>query len=633
LLGVVTITVFWPVTRDGFVNVDDDLYIYDNPHIRAGVGSTITWAATSFHAGNWHPLTWLSHAADYQLFGLSPSGHHLVNLLFHTANALLLFLLLRQMTGALWRSALVAALFAWHPLHVESVAWASERKDVLSTFFWLLSMSAYVRYVRACPPLCPSLSCTSSNTITFSAAPDSTIQRFNGSTPPVPTLRCSDAPALYYFLSFFLFALGLLSKPMVVTLPCVLLLVDFWPLRRLPGTKISRLVGEKIPFFALTIAVCIITCLVQKGAASSLQELPLMSRLANASLAYFGYLLKTFWPANLSAIYPLPAQVQVGWIVLAILILVAASFCFIAGARRQPYMLIGWLWFLGTLVPTIGLVQVGAQALADRYTYIPSVGLFLVIVWSVAEVIERWPVTRTAFAAMGSAALIACLLLTRLQTGYWRDSATLYQHAIDVTKDNVVAYDHLGKAFLDQGDLERAAVNFTQATKLTPVDAEAHYKLGSVRLMQSNLDAATPEFMEALRLNPNYAEAHRNLAIILMRQGKLPEGLAHFAETLRIRPDDPDAHFNLGVAHLQLNEPAEAEKCFRAALKLQPDNAKTQYHLAVVCLQQNQFADAHVAAQKARDLALADGQTELAANAQAIIKRSTTDPAHSGAAR
>jgi tetratricopeptide (TPR) repeat protein len=420
---------------------------------------------------------------------------------------------------------------------------------------------------------------------------------------------------------------------MVVTLPCVLLLMDYWPLRRMPGTKISRLIVEKIPFFALTCAASIITCVVQKGAATSLQELPLLSRVLNAALAYAGYLSKTFWPVNLSAIYPLPSHVFLGWALLAIAILAALSLWFFRRAKREPYLLVGWLWFLGTLVPTIGLVQVGAQAMADRYMYIPSIGLFLLIVWCVAELAERRPATRTAFAAAGSAALIACLLITHAQIGYWRDSTSLFQHAVEVTKDNVVAYDHLGKAFMDQGQLERAAVNFASAVKLTPGEAEAHYKLGSVRLMLSSPDAAIPEFNEALRLNPNYAEAHRNLAIILMRQDKLREGAAHFAETLRIRPADPDAHFNLGVAHLQLNEPAEAEKCFTAALKLQPDNAKAQYHLAVACSQQNRFADALAAAQKARDLALATGQSDLAAKAQSLIDQSTNHAPQSTATR
>jgi tetratricopeptide (TPR) repeat protein len=309
------------------------------------------------------------------------------------------------------------------------------------------------------------------------------------------------------------------------------------------------------------------------------------------------------------------------------------SFWTVTRAGRQPYLLIGWLWFLGTLVPTIGLVQVGAQAMADRYTYIPSIGFFVLIVWGVGAFVEHWPATRHVFAAAASAALIASLLLTRVQIGYWRDSATLFQHAADVTRDNLVAYDHLGKAFLDRGELEKAAANFAMALKLAPGEAEAHYKLGSVRMLLSHLDAADSEFTEALRLNPNYAEAHRNIAICLMRQGKLREGGAHFAETLRIRPVDPDSHFNLGVAHLQLSEPAEAEKCFITALKLQPDNAKTHYHLAVAYSQQNQFASAVASAQKARDLALAAGQSDLAAKAQALIEQSTNHPAQSAATR
>jgi Flp pilus assembly protein TadD len=534
---------------------------------------------------------------DYRMYGLNPRGHHFTNLLFHTANVLLLFFLLRQMTGALWRSAFVAALFAWHPLHVESVAWASERKDVLSTFFWLLAMMAYVRFVgsqRGAPA------------------------KSEGRNPKAEIRKAN----IWYGLALFFFALGLMSKPMVVTLPCVLLLIDFWPLGRFQSPGVWRLVREKIPFFILTCAASVVTCLVQKGAESTLQELSFSSRLANAALAYVGYLSKTFWPAHLAAIYPLPRHVELGWLLLAILVLAGVSFWFAVRAKRQPFLLVGWLWLLGTLIPTIGLVQVGAQAMADRYMYIPSIGLFLLLVWGATALLDRWPAQRNVLIVAGGLSLIACLGLTRLQLRWWQDSVALFRHAAEVTADNEIAYDHLAKALMDQGKLEEAGEYFAKALRLVPGDAEAHYKLGSVRLFQSRLDEAIVQFSEALRLHPDYAEAHRNIAVALMRQGKPRDGAAHFSEALRINPGNPEAHFNLGVAHLELNEPAAAAKCFVDALRLQPDAPKTQYHLALaLAAQPDRSNEALAAAEKARAMALAAGQADLAAKAQELLQQ------------
>jgi hypothetical protein len=384
-LAVVTLLLYLPVLHNGFVNYDDPDYITNNSHVKAGLTwPGIIWAFRSTEASNWHPLTWISHMADCQLFGVNPAGHHLVNVLFHTANAVLLFLLLNRLTGlrseasapqpgALWRSAFVAAMFAWHPLHVESVAWASERKDVLSAFFWMLSLLAYADYARRVT----GDKCRVTGTTSIS---------------PVATTH----PSLFYFAALFFFACGLMSKPMVVTLPFVLLLLDFWPLNRIRSAEFGvrsagALLLEKLPFFALTIASCIITRVVQGGALWSSASLHFPFRLANALMSYVRYISKTFWPADLALIYPYPHHWPLAGVIVVTILLVMWSVLFLCWAKRFPYLAVGWFWYLGTLVPAIGLVQVGVQSMADRYTYLPGIGLFIIVAWALNDLLNSHP--------------------------------------------------------------------------------------------------------------------------------------------------------------------------------------------------------------------------------------------------
>ena len=682
LLTLVTLACYWPVTGHKFVSFDDDQYIRDNPHLRGGLTAAgFCWAFQSGYAGNWHPLTWLSHMADCQLYGLNPAGHHLTSLLFHLANSLLLFGLLQRWTGALWRSAFLAALFAWHPVHVESVAWAAERKDVLSTFFFLLTLGAYGRFAEVRSP--------KSEVPELLAGPCCT---------PDAARITHHTSRTFYVMALLFFALGLMSKPMVVSLPFVLLLLDYWPLQRLEhldrgmrGKALWPLIREKLPFFALALAASVVTYWVQQagGAVSSLEVVPWQSRISNAVVVYVRYLSQTLWPADLAFLYPYSRHLGVGSAVGAALLLAALSAWFLLRARRQPFLIVGWLWFLGTLVPTIGLVQVGSQSMADRYMYIPSIGLSLLIVWGLDALLASWRHERWFLATAGAVALVACVICTRRQLTYWQDSESLFRRAIAVTPDNYIAYDglgsalealgktdealacysesvrlkpqypegqydlgtalmklgrldaavlhlaaavksnpafahayiNLGKALLEQGRLGEAEANLSKAVRLTPEDPEAQYNLGTVLLVQARPDAAVACFSEALRLNPDYAEAHGNLGVTLMRQGKPGQGAVHLAAALRLTPDNAQAHNNLGLALLELKQPGEAAAHFSEALRLNPQAPGPHYHLALALARQDKVPEALAHARSARDLATAAGQPALAAKAEEFLKQ------------
>ena len=614
-LALVTAALYWPMLHHPFINVDDEQYITSNPHVQAGLTwPGIIWTFENREAANWHPLTWISHMLDCQLFGLNPGGHHLTSLLFHVANTLLLFLWLKQLTGTLWRSAFVAALFAWHPLRVESVAWAAERKDVLSAFFWMLALIAYTRYAR-----------------------ESRVQ--------------SPESKVFYGLSLLAFACGLMSKPMVVTLPFVLLLLDFWPLDRFsrftfyvsssekPSTPINReqaesaarLICEKLPFFALALAGSIVTYLVQKsgGAVWSAAVLPFHARVANALLACVRYLSKTFWPADLAIIYPYPRHWPVMAALGAALLLAIWSGLFLWRARQNPYLPVGWFWFLGTFIPAIGLVQVGAQSMADRYTYLPSIGLFILIVWGLNDFLNFRPQWRKMATLTGSLALAGCLVCTRIQLNYWQSSVKLLRHAIEVTTDNFVACNFLGRALddlgqkdqkdealllyaesvrieshypqaqynlgmalLNRGWAEKACEPLAAAARLAPDNAAARYYFGMALMDGGRLDDAIVQFNEALRLNPNFAKAQSKLAMIYIKQGKTAKALLHFAETVRLLPNDAEARFNLGLALLDNHRPVEAAVQFSEELRLTPDETRAHYRLAQALQQQNKLAGA-----------------------------------------
>ena len=549
VLALVTLGLFLPVVHHEFVDYDDQIYITQNPNVRSGLTAAgCIWAFTTGYTANWHPLTWLSHMLDCQLFGLDPAGHHLVNVLFHILNSLLLLHVLRQLTGSLWRSAIVAALFAWHPLHVESVAWASERKDVLSACFWLLTMLAYVKYVRK-----PS--------------------------------------AARYALALLCFALGLMSKPMVVTLPCVLLLLDFWPLKRTPLAPSTpaangviswtRLFLEKIPFFLLTAISCWITYLVQKsgGAVSTLQTVSLAQRLANTPIAYVRYLRKFFWPHDLAAMYPMvnswPSAQIIGATLLLLLVTAVAAMQF----RRRPWLIVGWLWFLGTLVPVIGLVQVGIQSMADRYSYIPLIGIFLMLVWTVAEL--KLPQYRPAVATATTLMLLACLAVTWIQIGTWRTSATLFTRANAVTPGNTYLHIIYGSSLFNSRRMDEALAQFDQALKIQPDSSEAFYGIGLVNKLQGNTAEALGFFNKALLYQPNLAKAQLEAGRLAQQNGNLDEALRHFTALLNADPENLEAHKSVGLILAQQGKVSDALPHFLAALKYEPENPDLHYAIAL----------------------------------------------------
>lgn len=539
LLALGTAALYWPVTGYPFINFDDAEYIYDNPVVQAGLTwEGLKWAFNGIHVSNWHPLTWLSHMLDCQWFGLAAGWHHFVNVLFHIANTLLLFMFLRDTTSAPWRSAFVAALFAWHPLHVESVAWIAERKDVLSTFFWLLTLMAYARYVT-----CDKWRVTS------------------GEATPSPVTR---HPALFYALALLCTAAALLSKPMAVTLPFTLLLVDLWPLNRvrisdLGFRRIIRLVAEKIPFFALSFALCLVTFLAQRGG-GAVSPVEWSSRLGNVPVAYARYILKTFWPSDLAIVYPYVYRWPTLAILGSVLLVVMVSALAVIFLRRKPWLAAGWFWFLGTLVPVIGFVQVGAQSMADRYSYIPSIGLFVVIVWAAAEFFASRPNGKILIGLIGGCALAACVLATSLQITHWRGSISLFLHAIQATKNNYVAHNALGKAFETRGDL-------AQAEEL---------------------------YRDAVRIEPRYAVSQYNYGLILVALGKEDEALEHLAAAAKLDPNNADAQFNLGIFFLQKNRFTNAAQCFEATLKIRPNFATGHYRLGQALAKQSQFSEAAV---------------------------------------
>ena len=564
-LALVTTALYWPVIHHNFVNFDDDDYITNNSHVQAGLTwAGVIWAFQSGAAANWHPLTWLSHMLDCQLYGLNPGGHHSTNLLFHVANTLLLFLLLRQLTGALWRSAFVAALFAWHPLHVESVAWAAERKDVLSAFFWMLTLMAYVRYAQK------------------RSRADVAVQALD-----------SRLSTLDYLLALFFFACGLMSKPMVVTLPFVLLLFDFWPLNRFssfqfqissseepstlnhqPSTESAfRLIYEKLPFFALTLAAGVVTYFVQTSGRVLWMpaERPFSSRVANALWAYERYISKTFWPADLSIFYPYPHHWPAGLVIGAALLLAIWSGLLIWRARQNPCLFVGWFWFLGTLIPTIGLVQVGSQSMADRYMYIPSVGLFILVVWGFNNLLNWRPHWRRITTFVGGVALAGCLVCTEIQLSYWQNSIKLFRHAIEVTTDNFVAYTCLGETLSDLGLKKEAMMLCAEAVKIAPNSPVAQYNFGMALLQNNRLDEALAHLDAAARLAPHNSEVQYNFGLFLLLHNKPDEAASHFAATLVERPDFAEAHCRLAQALSQQHKSKEAIFHYREALRLKPE--------------------------------------------------------------
>jgi protein O-mannosyl-transferase len=577
LLVLVTIGLYWPATRCGFVNYDDNLYITENPHVMAGLNwQGVKWAFFNRVAGNWHPLTVMSHMLDCQLFGLQPWGHHLINVLLHALNAMLVFVLLQRLTGALWRSVLVAALFGWHPLHVESVAWVAERKDVLSTFFGLLALLSYVCYVEK-------------------------------SKVRSPRSR------LFYGLTLLFFGLGLMSKPMLVTWPFVMLLLDYWPLQRVssfkylvssPGTtssstpngtpnapardssmlrtRLSTLVFEKLPFFGLAAAASIVTYVVQKhsGAMEMVHNLSLGARSGNALISYCRYLGKLFRPVDLAVFYPHPGNWPVTEVLLAAGFIFSVTVLCIMARRQYPFLLVGWLWYVGTLVPVIGLIQAGEQAMADRYTYIPSLGILILTIWGMYELGRRWRHQALVWSVAGGAAIVLCLGMTRQQLGYWQNDETLFRHALAVTENNFLAHNGLGFALGAKGQIDEAINQCREAIRLKPDFAKAHNNLGTALGIKGQTPEAVSEFQEAIRLAPKYADAHYNLGTTLFKTGQIDEAIGQFREAVRLKPDFSDAHFNLGFALATKGQIDEAISQYEQTIRLKPDDAEARSNLA-----------------------------------------------------
>jgi tetratricopeptide (TPR) repeat protein len=622
LLALVTLLVYLPAARDGFVNYDDQDYVTENSVVQKGLTWTgIKWAFTTSHASNWHPVTWLSHMADCELFGLNAGAHHLVNVLFHTANVVLLFLLLLRLTGELWPAAFVAALFAWHPLHVESVAWISERKDVLSTFFALLTLLAYTRYALKKSRVEPS-------SLRF-AAPGGRASRAD------TTVLALDSRlwTFDYTLALFFFALGLMSKPMLVTLPFVMLLLDYWPLQRLstinPSARQStaktaqpstcqRLVLEKWPFFLLATVSCVVTFLVQSqrsgAAVASLELVPLYYRFCNASVSYGLYLLKMVWPVGLAVFYPLPGHLT--WLLLAatasaVVLVIISSFVWRA-RRAHAYLPVGWLWFLGTLVPVIGLVQVGSAALADRYTYIPSIGVFIAVTFGICSLADRFQFPQKAIATAAVLILAICLILTENQLRYWHDSETLFVHALAVTKDNHVAHVNLGVALEGKGELNEALAEYRAAEQLAPELFHIHYNLGNLLDNLGHPNEALVEYRWAVLLKPSLPSLHNGAGMVLAELGRFDEAMGQFTEAVRLDPNYPAAHFDLGKLLLKQGRDAGAIDEFRAALRLDPDNFQILAYTAhVLAADENpQIRDGRTALVLAIKAKLLTGETQ-----------------------
>jgi len=515
-----------------FITFDDPEYVTENPHVQAGLSlAGAAWAFGSSFAGNWFPLTWLSHMLDCELFGLASGWHHFTNVWMHALSTLLWFTVLKRITGARWKSALVAFLFALHPLHVESVAWVSERKDVLSALFWVLTLWAYAGYVGR-----PGRG--------------------------------------RYLLTLFLFCLGLMAKPMLVTLPIVLLLLDRWPFRR--GVRIL----EKLPFFAASIAVSVVTYLVHQtaGAIASFELVPLTARFENALVSYAVYILKMVWPANLAVFYPYSQGSLVAPAVIAGIAIGTITVLVIRVLPRWPYLAVGWLWYLVTLLPVIGLIQAGALARADRYTYIPMIGISIALVWGASDALEARPRTRLALAA---AVCSACLVLTWLQVGYWRDSISLYQHAIDVTLDNYVARFNLASVMEARGSTAEAVAQLRETVRIRPYFATAHAELGQLLAKQGQPEEALGELQAAVRLKPDSADAHFRLGSVLGTLGRTGDAAAEFSQTIRLQPENADAHYNLGISLAQGDKLPEAAREFSATVRLKPDDVDARFNLGI----------------------------------------------------
>jgi len=567
-LIVAIIIAYAQVSNFDFVGYDDQEYIIENSHVQEGLTlDSIIWAFTSFHSANWHPMTWLSHMLDCELYGFNPMGHHWTNVQFHIANTFLLFFIFFKMTGAFWRSAFVAALFALHPLHVESVAWVSERKDVLSTFLGFLMIFAYYRYVKK---------------------------------------RCIKN----YLLVITLFGLGLMAKPMLVTFPFVLLLLDYWPLNRvqfkndLPGQtdeitcfgfqKFLRLIIEKIPFFILAIISCILTFLAQQssGAVKALGALSIKTRVENALVSYVSYVFKAIWPINLAVFYPHPGDSLPVWQIFGAALLIATVCIWaVRTSKKYPYIGVGLFWYLGTLVPVIGLVQVGEQAMADRYTYIPLIGIFFIIAWGLPDLLKKWQY-RKIFLGLSAVVILSALTVSSFsQASHWKNGITLFENAVKVTENNYKAQNNLGTA-LGPVDLDKAIYHYKESLKIKPNYVRALYNLGTALSEKGNYDEAVFYFTKALKINPKKTDTRMNMANVLFKQGKSDKAVFHYNEILKTDSENADVHSNLAYVLSTQGKLDESVLHYKEAIKINPEHAKAQYNLGNILIKQGKIKEA-----------------------------------------
>ncbi|MGD0744055.1 MAG: tetratricopeptide repeat protein [Verrucomicrobiota bacterium] len=624
-LAAIIWLVFGQTLRDEFVYDDED-YVWGNPEVARGLTfQGIVWAFTHVHASNWHPLTWMSHMLDCQLYGLNPGGqlnpggHHLTNVLFHTATAILLFLVLRRMTGFLWRSAFVAAVFAIHPLRVESVAWVSERKDVLSGVFFMLTLWAYMRYAQRRSKVEPS-------SLRFAAPGSRESGAGGGSLALDPRLWTFD-----YGLVLLFFALGLMSKPMLVTLPCVLLLLDYWPLHRVPADAATqpvfrlagrlvprRLVFEKLPLFGLAAASCAVTLFAQAGAIQPYRNMPHSLSVGNALNSYVTYVEQMFWPSGLAVLYPFRVDgVEVAGVALSLVVLAGIS-TIIFVLRRRRYLPVGWLWYLGMLVPVIGLIQVGGQARADRYTYLPQIGLYVLLTWAAADLCAGWRHRRVVSGGGATIVLLALIFCARAQAAYWRNSESLWTHTLACTSDNFTAHYNLGNTLIKKGKVNEAMAHYQMALQIKPDSVEALDGLGTALFQKGKVGEAISYYQRALEIEPDHVVAHVSLGNALFRKGNVAEAIAHYQRALQIKPDHVETQNNLALVlatcpQASLRNGKQAVALAQRANQLTGDaNPAMLGTLAAAYAEVGRFPEAVETAQRALQLAESQSNAKVA---------------------
>jgi len=562
LLVTAVIGLYGQVGRHDFINFDDPEYVYANPYVQKGLSlASISWAFTATHAANWHPVTWLAHMLVVQLFALNPAAHHLVNVLLHAANTVLLLHLLRSLTGTFWRSAVVAALFALHPLHVESVAWIAELKDVLSTLFGLLTIYFYLWFVKQ------------------------------------PDRR-------RYALVLVCFILGLMAKPMLVTLPVLLLLLDYWPLGRLGTIKGDLLMAdkrslwllfrEKIPLFTIATASCLITIYAQQhgGAIHSLADSPLTSRTGNALLAYLGYLGKTLWPWDLAILYPFLTEIPLAKTVAAGIMLAAITLLVILFRKRHPYLFVGWFWYICSLVPVIGIVRVGQQAMADRYTYLPLIGIFIALVFGAVELTSQWEYRRAILLSVTVVILSLSAFISWRQLSYWRNNETLYAHTLAVTSDNYLIHNNIGFALDAEGKLDEALYHYNETIRIAPWYAKAYLNRGITLRKKGQLNEAMVSVREAIKLNPDFTAAYIELGLGMLLNRLPHEAINYFQAALKLDPELADGYYNMGLAYADLGNSQQAIEQFTKALLLKPDDSDCHYYIGVELARQQRYDEA-----------------------------------------